>query len=169
MLWHLIWRIKLKKEEIQKIRELWQKEADEWLIRAINQDVNEYPKEVIAIIQEEAEKRGLIKKYKAENNLEAMQLSPKAANIKDDIDEKIYSHKTSTIIKRLLISIPIVLGGLATIPLAGIEDNEHLGRLIYIVIIIALSAIWGFRNPILNIPNKKRLHDDIIVNKKHKT
>ena len=41
----------MKKEKLEKIRLLWQDEADEWLIKALCQDVNEYPKEVIVIIQ----------------------------------------------------------------------------------------------------------------------
>ena len=38
----------MKKEKLEKIRLLWQDEADEWLIKALCQDVNEYPKEAAA-------------------------------------------------------------------------------------------------------------------------
>jgi hypothetical protein len=50
----------VEKEELRKITEIWQKETDEWVLRAVTQNIDEYPPEVRTIIRDEAVKRDLI-------------------------------------------------------------------------------------------------------------
>jgi hypothetical protein len=50
----------VEKDKLKEITEAWQKETDEYVLKAVTKNLNEYPPEVRVIIREEAVKRGLI-------------------------------------------------------------------------------------------------------------
>jgi hypothetical protein len=94
----------MKKEQLDEIRNLWEKEDDKWLIKALCRDSSEYPEEVICVIKEIAEKRNLIKSGSGRNDAAVltMELCEAGADIKSDLDEKVFNRKPSTLIHRLI-------------------------------------------------------------------
>ena len=49
----------MNEAELTKIRKAWEKETDDYLLKAYNEDLNNYPEEVQQIIKDEYERRCL--------------------------------------------------------------------------------------------------------------
>ncbi|MBC8378019.1 MAG: hypothetical protein H8E62_02480 [Planctomycetes bacterium] len=147
----------MKKEELENIKRLWEKESDEWLIKAIYQDSKEYPKDVLLLIRDIAKKRKLIKSCDKfdEGNDSCIKLSEKGLDIKTDLDKKKYNRKTSTIFKRLLISIPIIfIWAILSAIIATNAINDRLTIWISIPAIVLLCVVWGIKDPFGFLPIK---------------
>jgi hypothetical protein len=139
--------------DLDEIRRIWAKEPDEWVLKAINENSSGYPEEVLAIIKEEAYKRGLIKYKVASKNgtlVSDLILDEDGERIKAEIAKRRYNLKFSVILSRTLLSIPVILGfGLLTFFSEEVlKINTRITAILVGVPMIALLAkIWGFKNP----------------------
>ena len=77
------------KQGIEEIKAAWQKETDEWVLKAATTNINEYPEEIRIIIHKEAIKRGLLKC--SANRITMTEKAEEVLADAEEIDPKVFS------------------------------------------------------------------------------
>jgi len=131
--------------KLEKVREAWEKETDEWLLKTATKNLNQYEREVRVIICEEGVKRGLIAyevKEAAPHDIEfQVTVTEKGQDISAELEETAPKVVSIKLVKTIVVfvSVAAVFGviGLIFGVSAGILSAGG-GYIMY----MAMRKIW---------------------------